>query len=66
MAAVLANSPSVRELHLSGNALGDVGATALVKGAVTGRRLRGDNDNASTQHLLSLVIFQISVTLGSI
>lgn len=46
VAAALSNSPSVRELHLSGNALEDVGVAALVKGAVAGQRLRGDYDNA--------------------
>lgn len=46
VAVALANSPSVRELHLSGNALEDIGVAALVKGAVAGQRLRGDNDNA--------------------
>lgn len=42
MAAALAKSPALRELHLSGNSLGNAGVTTLVKGAVAGRRLRGD------------------------
>ena len=47
VAAALARSPSLRELHLSGNALGDVGVTALVKGAVAGRGLRGTQNKGS-------------------
>lgn len=44
MAAALAKSPTLRELHLTGNPLGDLGVAALVKGAVTGQRLRGSGD----------------------
>lgn len=42
IAAVLAKAPTLRELHLSGNALGDLAGAALVKAAVAGRQLRGD------------------------
>ena len=48
VAAALARSPSLQELHLSGNALGDEGVTALVKGAVDGRRLRGNRKQSTS------------------
>lgn len=49
VAAALARSPSLRELHLSGNALGDLGVTALVKGALAGRGLRGKSEQGASQ-----------------
>lgn len=41
MAIALAKSPMLQELHLSGNALGNIGVAALVRGAVAGKCLRG-------------------------
>lgn len=59
MAAALAKSPALRELHLSGNSLGNEGIPILVKGAVAGRRLRGDPtvDSVGTK-LWNLVAMQ--------
>lgn len=42
MASALAKKPALRELHLSGNPVGDGGVAALVRGAVRGRGLRGE------------------------
>lgn len=42
VAAALAKTPALRELHFSGNALGDMGVSNLVAGAVRGRGLKGD------------------------
>lgn len=41
IAEALKESPVLRELHLSGNDLGDMGVAALVRGAVTGGSLKG-------------------------
>lgn len=50
VAGALAKSPTLRELHFSGNALEGIGVATLVKGAVQGRSLRGDPGRVDRLH----------------